>query len=242
MIYVTNVDNRLLADGRVYSGEYDHKNDRPFGWGICRYPNGSEAIGNFVDVPHGPSYINFETCMELGFFSDGKLNGWGMTMGNGTYHFGIFSKGLLIKDCTYLIEETHEKITSLTRSIRAKGDSVKWAHCFTNNQSVFFGVAQKGYYMIGIRFLKSGDIYIGRSRYSLEITGTFLHIKGDFYEAGVFEKGKLINKTDGYIVHNASWFEWLHVDKLVFSNYDKSILSDTLRYEYDLDWDDGIIP
>lgn len=242
MIHVINVYNKLLADSSVYSGEYDCQKDRPFGWGIRKYPNDSEAIGNFIDVPHGPSYINFGTYMKLGFFSEGKLNGWGMSMGNGSYLFGIFSNGKLIKDCTYLMEETHEHITSLSRSIRAKGVSVKWAHCFTDNRAVFFGVAQKGYYMIGIRFLKSGDIYIGRSRYNLDITGTFLHIKGHSYESGVFEKGILISKTDGFIAHNASWIEWLHTDKLSFTNDEIAILNNTLKYEDDLDWEDGIIP
>lgn len=104
-----------------------------------------------------------------------------------------------------LKEEIHDRISTLSRSIREKGISVRWVHCFPKNREVFFGIAKKGYYMIGIHFLLSGDVFIGCSPYSLNITGTFIHLRGTNVEAGIYGKGTLIHKSKGFLVHSENW-------------------------------------
>lgn len=42
-----------------------------------KYPDGHEAIGTFIKIPNGVTYINYGNYMQLGFFLQGRLNGWG---------------------------------------------------------------------------------------------------------------------------------------------------------------------
>ena len=218
---IKEVDNLYLNDGSVYSGLYDDLNDRPYGAGKCAYPDGSEAIGTFIGIPNGVSYVNKVTRMQLGYFTQGYLQGWGMHMGDGDYRFGIYHRGKLIKDYTNLIEATHERITLNSRNLRAKGVDVRWGHFFPDKNEAFFGLAVKGYKMIGIRFMPSGDVYIGMSPYSLELTGTFVHLKDTFVESGVFEKGSIVEESKGFLYHSDSWIELLYTDEVKFDSKDE---------------------
>lgn len=42
-----------------------------------KYPDGHEAIGTYIKIPNGVTYINYGNYMQLGFFLQGRLNGWG---------------------------------------------------------------------------------------------------------------------------------------------------------------------
>lgn len=61
--------------------------------------------------------------------------------------------------------------------------------CIPFKKEVFLGLFEKGYKMIVFRFLPSGEVYVGISNYTLDITGTFIHIKGTSFQSGVFENG-----------------------------------------------------
>lgn len=220
---IKRVERFRLPDGSYYTGDYDDVWDRPVGPGLCAYPDGHEAMGTFIGIPNGVAYINYGSRMEMGFFTQGLLHGWGIKMGDGDYCFGVFNRGRLIKDCTFLIEETHDHITMMSRSLRAKGISVGWGHNFPANNEVFFGVMVKGYKKLGIRFFPSGDVYIGMSPYSLDITGTFVHIKDSSIESGIFEKSQLVKSSPEALVHSDSWIELLHTDEVTFDSRDEDV-------------------
>ena len=97
---IINVKDYHLLNRCVYSGEFDNYEEEPYGWGIMKYPDGHEAIGTFIKIPNGVAYINYGNYMQLGFFLQGRLNGWGIQMGKGTYNFGYYKDGVLVKDCT----------------------------------------------------------------------------------------------------------------------------------------------
>ena len=214
---IIKVDNLKLNDGSIYSGDYDDDKKVPFGFGLRKYPNGHEAIGMFCDVPNGVTYINRDSSMLLGFFAKGILQGWGMQMGDGTYRFGIYDQGVLINDYTFLIEDTHRIITDLSKQLRAQGRQVRWAHVYPSIKMVFFGVAEKGVKKVGIRFLPSGDVYMGVSNSIPEITGTFLHLKDAFAESGVFENGRLTVKSESVFLHKGSISDAIFVDEITFN-------------------------
>lgn len=215
---IKRVEKYKLLDGSIYTGNYDDINHKPVGSGFCSYPDGHSVWGTFIGIPNGPCYVNYDSWMQLGYFSQGKLQGWGMQMGKGNYHFGVFHDGKLIKDCPVLFDEIHERITLMSRSLKAKGINVRWAHRFIDNNGVYFGVFEKGYKKVGIRFLPSGDVYIGMSDNSIEMTGTFVHLKDSSIEAGVFKDGKLIQETKNALFHCASWVEILRFNALSFDS------------------------
>ena len=221
---IKRVEKYRLSDGSLYTGSFDDSWDRPIGSGYCSYPDGHEAMGTFIGIPNGVSYINYGSMMQMGFFTQGLLQGWGMTMGNGDYCFGIFHRGNLIKDCTVLMEDLHEHITETTRVLKAKGINVRWGHHFLANDEVFFGIMVKGYKKIGIRFFPSGDVFLGMSPYSLDVTGTFVHLKDSLIESGVFENGQLINESPHALLHSNNWIELLHTKEIVLNSKDERAL------------------
>ena len=217
---IKRVEKYVLSDGSLYTGNYDDYEERPMGAGYCSYPDGHEALGTFIGIPNGVAYVNYISWMELGYFCQGKLQGWGMQMGNGHYHFGVFHSGTLIKDCTILFENTHTMISKMSRSLREKGLSVRWARRIVANNSVFFGVCEKGYKKVGLRFYPSGDVYIGMSDSITELTGTFVHLFDSSIESGVFEKGQLILSSPHVLLHSEYWTELLHTKEVSFNSDD----------------------
>lgn len=223
---IINVKDYHLPNRCVYSGEFDNYEEEPYGWGIMKYPDGHEAIGTFIKIPNGVAYINYGNYMQLGFFLQGRLNGWGIQMGKGTYNFGYYKDGVLVKDCTdEIFEQIHSRIVENSRNIQSKtGKYPRWAHAFPSKKEVFFGLFEKGYKMIGFRFLPSGDVYAGMSNYTLDITGTFTHIKGTSFQSGVFENGALIQEAKGWLFHISGWVETLNYMELQFKESEKFYL------------------
>ena len=212
---IKQVEKIRLEDGSIYSGDLDEFTECPHGFGSCTYPDGHRAYGTFIGIPNGAAYINYDYYMQLGYFTQGLLQGWGMQMGNGDYRFGIYHRGQLIKDCTSLIEETHMQISHLSQRLRANGINVRWAHVFKKSHEVYFGVFEKGYKRIGIHFMPSGDVYIGVSPYSMDITGTFTHLKDSVMETGLFERGALV-KQSMILEHTNYWTEIPLIDEISF--------------------------
>ena len=72
--------------------------------------------------------------------------------------------------------------------------------------------------------MPSGDIYIGMSPYSLDITGTFVHIKDSYIESGIFENSQLIHPSPKALIQSDTWIELLHTDEVSFNSGDERVL------------------
>ncbi len=98
MIEISGKGKVRNPDGSSYDGSW--KYGRPYGYGIYRFADGDFHKGYFDDTPNGVGYLCLNTTnqMRLGFFSNGKLNGWMMSIGQGRFSFGWAENGRIVKE------------------------------------------------------------------------------------------------------------------------------------------------
>ena len=197
MINKNNMDtiqNFRLPDGSIYTGECV-KNSFSIelkGKGKIYYPNGDSFTGNFEEgfvrgfgkyhfkdgddhigyfydgIPEGVGYLNHHSSMCLGYFQEGKLNGWGMQINSsGLFHFGWWENNLLIQDETSDVQWLRTQINEEINLY--KGGLV---HIFNKQEAMLFGIPQlekksifdNSQYIqppMGFLFKNTGEVIIG---------------------------------------------------------------------------------
>lgn len=193
------VQNYRLPDGSIYSGEC--KKGSFFvelkGKGEILYPNGDSFIGNFDNgyvrgfgkyrffdgdihtgwfydgIPNGIGYLNHHSSIALGFFKEGKLNGWGIQINSaGLFHFGWWNNNQLIQNETTNVLWIRNRLNEETNIY--KGNLV---HIFDKQGIILFGIPQmtiKSIFdnseftqpPIGFLFDNQGDLMVGDRIYS----------------------------------------------------------------------------
>lgn len=193
------IENYRLPDGSIYSGECV-KN--PFfvelkGKGKISYPNGDSFVGSFDNgfvrgfgkyrfndgdthtgwfydgIPNGLGYLNHHSSMALGFFEDGKLNGWGIQVNSrGLFYFGWWNNNQLIQNETTHVQWIKTQLNTYMNIY--KGDLV---HIFDKQGIILFGIPQitrKSIFdnseiiqpPMGFLFDNQGDLMVGERLYS----------------------------------------------------------------------------
>lgn len=179
----TTIEDFKLPDGSVYSGECI-KNIYMIelsGEGEIFYPNGDKYIGHFENgnvngtgkyyfadgdehhgefyngIPNGIGYLNKHESMCLGYYKNGKLNGWAIRLGD-KFDFGWWKDGLLVKNETDIVDWAFVKIQN-------SSFDGSWVR-FYKSGKFGFGIPPVKYVdyitpFFGFLFFKDGNITVG---------------------------------------------------------------------------------
>ena len=223
----TRVENFELPDGSIYTGECI-KNDSWIelkGKGEINYPNGDKYIGEFAEgsvrgkgkylfsdgdihyghfydgIPNGIGYLNKQSYMCMGNFSDGLLNGWALRI-NGFTNFGWWKDGILIKEEVSNIKWVFGKINSVDYD-------KSFVQIFKNGMFgfglyKFFNRKDFIHFFYGVLFLKDGSVSVGL-HYDLRKVGQCVFFKPNGnIEYAEYLYGNFIEKSPSDLVRTAN--------------------------------------
>ena len=192
-------------NGDSFTGDFDGGFVR--GFGKYHFRDGDSHIGYFYDgIPEGIGYLNHHSSMCLGYFHEGKLNGWGIQINSrGLFNFGWWENNLLIQNETSNIQWIRSQINEQMNLY--KGTLI---HIFNKQETILFGIPQVTRKSIldntiftqppmGFLFLNTGEVIIGDKIYS-QINGWLIRytpnrkIVYGYWKNGILEKeGSLSN-------------------------------------------------
>lgn len=171
-------------DGSTYEGEWE--NGRPNGYGIYTFPDGDFHKGFFDDTPNGPGYLclNTKRSMTLGFYRNGVLNGWAISLSGGSFNCSFLQNGRVVKDHTSEFEWMYYLLYGRTFKTY-KGNMIQ---CSSENGYIRFGAPNRtatggfGKYLkhaIGFLFSTDGNLYVGLIKDKNELNGCLIKCTPD---------------------------------------------------------------
>lgn len=195
----------FYPNGDSFFGNFDNGHVR--GFGKYKFHDGDTHTGWFYDgIPNGIGYLNHHSSMILGYFKDGKVNGWGIQISpRGLFSFGWWKNNILIQN------ETEN-----TQWIRAQINRMQYIHkaemvsIYEKNKQILFGIPQlkrksilngSEYIQqpIGFLFSNTGEVLVSEKLYE-NVTGWFVKYTPDkkviygYWKNGVLEReGSLSN-------------------------------------------------
>lgn len=101
MIEICGKGKAINPNGSSYEGRWEY--GKPNGYGIYKFPDGDFHKGFFDDTPNGPGYLclNTKRAMQLGFFCNGVLDGWAISIdANNNFNCSFLENGRVIENHT----------------------------------------------------------------------------------------------------------------------------------------------
>jgi hypothetical protein len=190
----------IYPNGEKYIGEF--KNGLICGYGTYLYLNKNSHCGHFhLDcIPEGLGYTNVYSKelnaypkMYMGVFTNGKLNGWGITIGEGKSAFGWWKNNILIRDYSEYVDWAwdiiigHNHDSKLLRQYKNGLLGIGIPEIKTDFLSVPF---------FGFLFYKNGDVLVGKAKsQKKEYFGMLLKSDSEIEYAN-YENDKIVRLSD----------------------------------------------
>lgn len=158
----------VFPNGDQYVGEW--KYGYPYGYGTYLFKDGDFHKGWFNDYqPKGPGYlcINTTRSMNLGFYTGGKLDGWGISMRpGGIAKLSFYKDGTIVKDHTsdfqWMFDMLSEQIfTSYQGNMIQISPTKGYIRFGAPSRTAKIGSAKYEKKPIGFLFSTDKNLYIG---------------------------------------------------------------------------------
>lgn len=201
MIEISGKGKSINPDGSIYDGAW--KFGRPYGYGVYKHSDGDFLKGFFDDLPNGPGYLCLNTTrsMSLGFYRNGVLNGWAISIRPGiNFNCSFLKNGMVVKDYTkefqWMVDFLYDNV--FTAYI---GNKIQ---CSPQEGYIRFGAPNRTRKCktityerkpIGFQFSTDGNLYIGLFEDFSSLTGSYIKCTTDTrIISGKWKNGELIKE------------------------------------------------
>lgn len=158
------------TDGSSYEGRWEY--GRPYGYGIYEFPDGDFHKGFFDDIPNGPGYLclNTRSAMKLGFFTNGVLDGWAISIDAKKkfkkFNCSFLKNGRVIEDHTiefqWMVDILYSRVfQAYTGNMIQCSDKNGYIRFGAPNRTATNNNVKFKKHAIGFLFSTDGNLYIG---------------------------------------------------------------------------------